>query len=1106
MVNKSDTMNDRLFPLSYPQRMFWLLEKLEPGVPAYNLLRAFRMEGQLDVDALQKAFDFLLRRHDVLRTYFGECDGELNQYVRDDVGIDLVRHDLSSLPPSKSETGILTIASEQAQRPFDLEQPPLFRLSLVHLSPEKHVLILVTHHIIVDGWSMSILFKEIAQYYAQLVVGQQPHTTKLPLQYIDFALWQQRALTEEALQEDVEYWREQLRGSPALLQIPSDHPRPAAQSHYGSIESFTINEGLTRRIKQVCADEGVTLYIGLLAAFEVLLRRYTGTDDIAVGSPVAGRNDPDLADLIGCFVNTLVIRCDLSGNPSFQNLLRQTRATTLGALAHQNLPFERLLAKLKCERTRSYTPLFQIMFILQNTPKQVVRLPGLVIEEMELDSGLAKFDLTLEIVEQDEGLYCQFEYSADLFVQSAIRRMALHFQNIILSAVENPTWPISKLHMLSTSERKQIVFDWNSTSAEYSRDLTIAGAFEEQVGRTPEAIALREGVHTITYCELDQRANQVAGALIERGVRPGTPVGIYMRRSIDAIVALLGILKVGSPYLPLEISHPKHRLHLLINICDCKIVVTQRALKSDLPELELQIVLLDADVELWANKSGRLPRSTPVQQTAYIMFTSGSTGAPKGVAGTHRATMNRLEWMYRTYPFLPLDVCCQRTAIGFVDSVWEIFGPLLRGIPNVIIPEDVVVDPELLLDFLARKRVTRIVLVPTLLRVLLDHAPDLGARVPELKLWTLSGEYLSVGLAGRFRAAFPEARLLNLYGSSEVAGDVTYYEVGELAGLDAIPIGKAISNIRLYVLDEFLEPVPIGVPGTLDVGGDCLAQGYWRRQDLTSERFIPNPIDAGFGPIFATGDRGRWLSDGNIEYLGRDDTQIKIRGFRIELEEIEANLMAHPLIRQAAVAVTGDPLEASQLTAFLVGRDGAAIPPEELRVFLRTRLPLYMVPVSFVELAEIPLLPSGKVDRRALLELTISAPAGSPHIEPRNDVERQMAAIWRELLDVKEFGVTDNFFDLGGNSLLAMQVLARIRRAFGVEVSVRSLFDGPSIEALGKAVDEAKANGTVPLVPSIMPRARSAAGIDRLSAESSTLSPEQIEILLRYVRGDVDLP
>jgi amino acid adenylation domain-containing protein len=1097
-------MNDHLFPLSYPQRMFWFLDKLEPDTPACNLPRAFRMEGQLDVDALQDAFRVLLRRHTVLRTSFAELDGKLYQCVTNDVSIDLVVHDLSKLPASKREIETLAIASEEARKLFDLERPPLFRLKLVRLSPAKHVLILVMHHIITDGWSMSILFNEIAQYYGLLVAGRQPQTTKLPLQYVDFAYWQQQALTEEMLQEDVEYWRKHLRGSPALLQLPSDRPRPSVLSHHGSIESFTIDEALTRRIKQMCAGEGVTLYMGLLALFQALLKRYTGTDDIPVGSPVAGRNNPDLADLIGCFVNTLVMRGDLSGNPSFRELLQRTRATALDALAHQELPFDHLLAELKCERIRSYTPLLQIMFILQNAPKQVVRLPGLTIEEVELDSGIAKFDLTLEVVEQDGGLYCQFEYSSDLFDRSTIQRMALHFQTLISSAVEHPASPISKLNMLSALERKQIIFDSNATSAEYSKELTIVGAFEDQARRTPEAIALREGVHTLTYRELDRRADQVARALIAKGVRPETPVGIYMRRSIDAIVALLGVIKVGSPYLPLEISHPKHRVHLLITTSDCRIVLTHRALKPDLPEIEC--VLLDEDMALGAAESGMLLPSAPVQQPAYIIFTSGSTGIPKGVAGTHRATINRLEWMYRTYPFWPPEVCCQKTALSFVDSIWEIFGPLLRGIPNVIIPEDIVVDPELLLGLLAREHVARIVLVPTLLRVLLDHAPDLGIRVPQLKLWTVSGEYLSVDLAERFRSAFPEAQLLNLYGSSEVAGDATYYEVGELGPLNAIPIGKPISNVQLYILDEFLEAVPIGVPGTLYVGGDCLAQGYWRRPDLTSERFIPNPFGADLGSMFATGDRARWLSDGNIEYLGRQDTQTKIRGFRIELGEIEANLMAHPLVRQAVV-VTGHMPDAPQLTAYVVGRDGSALSPEELRGFLRARLPLYMVPVLFVDLAEMPLLASGKIDRRALPEpSTGGAATPRPHIEPRNEVERQLAAIWCELLDVKEFGVTDNFFDLGGDSLLAMQVLARIRRGFQVEVSIRRLFDGPTIDALGKAVEEAKASGAVPRVPPVVPRPRPATGLDLLSVELSKLSPEQVEILLQQVRRGADAP
>jgi len=1090
---------DHRLPLSHPQRMFWFAENLEPDTAAYNLPRAFRIEGRLDIDVLQDAFRLLVRRHDVLRTYFVDLDGELYQCVRDDVRIDLVPHDLSELPASKRDIETLTIASEEARKPFDLERPPLFRLKLVRLGPTTYVLILVMHHIITDGWSMSVLFKDIALSYGQLVVGQQPQTTKLPLQYADFALWERQTLTEEVLQEDVEYWRRHLHGSPALLQLPSDHPRPGVQSHHGSTESFTIDEALTHRIKQMCVDEGVTLYMGLLAAFQALLKRYTGADDIPVGTPVAGRGDPNLADLIGCFVNTLVMRVDLSGNPSFRQLLQRTRATALEAFGHQSLPLDRLLAELKCERSSSYTPLFQIMFIFHNEPKQMLCLPGLLIEEVELDGGFAKFDLTLEVVDQDRSLYCRLEYSSDLFDRSTIQRMALHFQNLLSSAVEEVTSPISKLKMLTSLERKQIIFDWNATSAEYSKELTIIGAFEEQARRTPEAISLREGDRTLTYHELNQRANRVAGGLIERGVRSETPVGIYMNRSIDAVVAILAVLKVGSPYVPLEISYPKHRLHLLVTICDVRIVLTYRALKPDLPEIDC--VLLDEDMALWGNDPGKLFPSISVQQPGYIIFTSGSTGLPMGVVGTHRATINRLEWMYRTYPFSFQEVCCQKTALSFVDSIWEIFGPLLRGIPNVIIPEDVLIDPKLLLDLLARERVTRIVLVPTLLRVLLDHCSDLGAWVPQLRLWTVSGEYLSADLAEKFRAAFPGARLLNLYGSSEVAGDVTCYEVNESARLDVVPIGKPISNIQLYIVDEFLEPVPIGIPGSLYVGGDCLAQGYWRRPDLTSERFIPNPFGASLGPIFATGDRARWLSDGNIEYLGRLDTQTKIRGIRVELGEIEANLMAHPSIGQAAVAVTGQMPEAAQLTAYILGRDGSAPSPEELRVFLRERLPLYMVPVSFVEMAEMPLLPSGKLDRRALPEpATGGAAVPRAHVPPRNEVERQLAAIWAELLGMRKFSVTDNFFDLGGNSLLAMQVLARIRRAFQVEVSVRSLFEGPSIDALGKAVEEAKASGAVPRVQPIVPRPRPATGVDLLSAELSKLSPEQIEILLQQIR------
>ena len=1101
-------MQEQGFPLSFAQRAFWFLDQLQPDTPVCNLLRALKITGELDIPALREAFRTLLRRHDVLRTGFvSSLEGELFQWVLEDLDIDLTIRDLSTLATSERNIETATIASEEARKTFNLEHPPLMRVTLLRLGPGEHMLILVMHHIIADGWSMSILFKELAQSYERLAAGQKPEMAPLPLQYVDFALWQQEHLTDDFLQGDLEYWQNNLRGCADLLQLPSDRPRPAVQSHLGSIESFTINETQTHRIKQMCARESVTVYMVLLAAFQILIARYTGTDDIPVGTPVAVRNDPDLSGLIGCFINTFVIRGDLSGNPTFQELLQRTRPLMLGALAHQELPFEQLLAKLKCERNRSYSPLCQVIFILHNEPKQALQLSGLLIEEVECDSGLAKFDLTLEVVEQDKELYCQLEFSADLFERSTIERMINHLKNLISAAIEDPATPISRLNMLAASERKQILFDWNATFAEYPKYLTLARGFEDQVRRTPEAIALVDGAQRISYSELERRANQVAYALIEKGVRPEMPVGVYIKRSAEAIIASLGAIKAGCAYVPLDTSQPKHRLHLLISTGHCRTVLTDRAHRHDLPAC-VDPVLLDPDEALWTNLSpASSPPARPNGRLAYILFTSGSTGVPKGVAGTHRATMNRLEWMYRTYPFSSREVCCQKTALSFVDSIWEIFGPLLHGVPNVVVPEEVVIDPELLIGSLARERVTRIVLVPTLLRVLLEHAPDLGARVPELKLWTVSGEELPIDLARKFRAAFPEARLLNLYGSSEVAGDAVCYEVGELTGLTTVPIGKPISNTQVYVLDEFMEPVPIGVPGMLYVGGDCVSPGYWRRPDLTRERFIANPFAEELGPVFATGDRARWLRDGNLEYLGRVDTQTKIRGFRIELGEIEANLMAHPLVRQAVVLVSRTSPEARQLTAYVVGQDGAALSSQELREFLRTRLPAYMVPAFFVEIAEMPLLPSGKVDRRALPPpLSEARAAAHEQIEPRDDTERRLMSIWRELLEVKEFGVRDNFFELGGNSLLAMQVLARVRKAFEVEVSIRSFFDGPSIDELRHEVQKAKASGARPRVAAIVPRARPGANRGTLSAELAKLSPEQIEILLQQIRPSEPTP
>lgn len=1088
-------MNDGLYPLSFPQRMFWLLEQTAPEEAVYNLPRAFKIGGPLDVQLVRVVFQALLRRHDILRTSFTAQDGELFQRVHDDIDIEVNVRDLSHLPLSMAEVEALKIASEEARKPFNLEHPPLLRVVLLRLHPEEHILVLVMHHIITDGWSISILFRDIAELYGEVARGWQPRHVPSSVRYTDFAEWQQQFVDGPPAKEIV-FWKNNLHGCPALLELPTDRPRPAVQSHRGSIERFRIDNVQTEKLKELCVGEGITPYMALLAILQVLLSRYSGKYDIPVGTPVAGRNHPEITNLVGCFVNTLVLRGDLSGNPRFHELLARVRAVALEAYAHQELPFELLLAGLKCERTPSNTPLFQVMFVLQNVPKQVIRLPGLVLEELELHSGLAKFDMTLEIVEDEDGLYCQLEYRSDLFERSTIERMARHFQNLLSSAIENPACPITELNLLGEFERKQLLVDWNATTAEYQQDLTIPRAFEEQVRRSPDAVALTEPGRYISYSELDRSANQLAHALVARGVQPETPVGIYLKRSADAIVALLAVLKAGAFYVPLDTSQPKHRLHLLVSACNCEIALTDRALRYDLPDF-VECLLLDADQAFWRSQPETVP-DCRIGELAYMIFTSGSTGVPKGVVGTHRATMNRLEWMYRTYPFSSAEVCCQKTALGFVDSIWEIFGPLLRGVPNVIIPAELLIDPEKLLALLARARVTRIVLVPTLLSVLLEHAADLGSRVPMLKLWTASGEYLSVELTKRFLSACPEAVLLNLYGSSEVAGDAIFYEVGDITGLSTIPIGKPIANTQAYILDEFLQPVPIGAPGMLYIGGECLAKRYWGRPDLTSERFIPNPFGAKSDRLFATGDRVRFLPDGNIEYLGRLDTQIKLRGFRVDLGEIEANLVAHPSVRQAAVTVTGGDADRRQLVAFVVGRDEAAPPLQQLRDFLGARLPQYMVPAVFVELTDLPLLPSGKVDRGSLSTPPSAVGHAGEKLAPRNDVETRLASIWRELLGVGELGVTENFFALGGDSLLAMQVLARVRKVFEVEISIRSLFDRPTIEELAREIERAKTTGAAASTPAITARARP--NIEEISAELARLSPEQIEKLLEQVR------
>ena len=1093
---------DRLPIASFAQRMFWLLEQIEPETPVYNLPRALLITGNLDVIALSETFRLLQARHEVLRTGFVEREGKILQQVHDNVSLPLPILDLTHVAAAERQPEALRLAAEEGCKPFDLGRAPLLRLQLLRLGAEEHLLLLVLHHIIADGWSMSVLFDEIASIYESCIRGEMPDLAALPLCYSDFARWQHEHLTEAALAPDVAYWEQNLRGCPELLELPTDRRRPAVQSHRGARHSMVVDATLTQRLKQHCGREGATLFMGLLAIFQLLLQRYSGQDDIPVGTPVAGRNDPDLAGLVGCFVNTIILRTDLSGDPSFSGLLRRVREIALEGYAHQELPFEQLLVHLKPHRNRSHAPLFQTMFILQNAPKQVARIVGVEIEELELDSGLAKFDLTLEVMEQEGGLYCSFEYSSDLFDAPTIERLAQHFITLLSAAVDVPETPISRLPLLSAAERERILVEWNRTHFDYPRDLRLDAAFEQQVRRTPEGIALVEAGRPTTFAELDQRANHIAHALVARSLPADAPVGVHLTRSVDTVAAILGILKAGLPYVPLDLAQPSARLHRLVANSGCRLVLTRGALRQALPAT-VETLLLDADQELWRGPQNAPPQVGAGSNLAYVVFTSGSTGEPKGVMGTHRATINRCEWMYRAYPFTAGEVCCHKTALGFVDSIFEIFGPLLRGVPNRILADEDVIDPDRLIELLAEADASRIVLVPTLLRVLLDHAPNLGARLPRLRLWSSSGEDLPDTLARRFREACPEALLLNLYGSSEVAADVTCHAVREVRAEVPVPIGKPIANAEVYILDRHLQPVPVGVPGQILVGGDCLSAGYWRRPDLTRERFLPNPFRPNAPPLFATGDQGRFLSDGSIEYLGRRDSQVKIRGYRVELGEVESHLLQHVGVRQATLSVMSEETGGStQIVAYVAGRNGDMPPSEELRGFLRDRVPQYMVPAIFVEIGELPLLPSGKVNRAAL-PVPAAASARGPandKVQPRNATEAALATIWTDLLHVPKVGVHQNFFDLGGHSLLAMQVLARIRRQFEVDVPIRKLFELPTIDRLAGEIDCVRAAGGTPRLRAIRPRPRNTVDTDALAAELGKLSPEQIELLLQQVR------
>jgi amino acid adenylation domain-containing protein/FkbH-like protein len=1040
------------FPLSFAQQRLWFLGQLEGPSATYNIPMALRLAGALDVAALQHCLDRIVQRHEVLRTHFAMMDGMVVQIIAPHLEIPLPFIDLQPIGESLRETELQRFVIHEAQQPFDVSENPLWRVTLLRLTDDEHVLLLTMHHIISDDRSVNVLVKEVAALYHAYITDTPAALPELPIQYADFAHWQRQWLTGEALQTQVNYWKEQLDGAPPLLELPTDHPRPSVQSFRGSQLSFSIPAELTQKLQELSRQQGTTLFMTLLGAYAMLLSRYSGQQDIVIGSPIANRNRSEIESLIGFFVNTLALRVDVSDNPSFEQLLQRVRQVALGAYGHQDLPFEKLTEELKPERSLSHSPIFQVMLVLLR-PLEALELQDLRLEPLESKITTAKFDLTLGLQETANGLVGSWEYNSDLFEQETIIRLNIHFQMLLENIVAEPEQQIQDLPLLTAVERQQLLYDFNDTTTEFPSDLCVHQLFERQVDRTPDAIALVYEQQQVTYRQLNQKANQLAHHLQSLGVGPEVIVGLCVERSIDMVVGLLGILKAGGAYLPLDPSYPQERLAFMIEDAQANTLLTQKHLSEKLSAHSARtIVYLDDSQQILTTQSvDNLTIAATAERLAYVIYTSGSTGTPKGTLNTHRGLFNRIYWMQQLFQLDCGDRVLQKTPFSFDVSVWEFVWPLMSGACLVVVPPHMHRDPVYIAQLVIRKQITTIHFVPSMLQVFMEHPESSGCQ--ELRRVMCSGEALSQSLQQRFFDVLPDAELHNLYGPTEAAIDVTHWRCSSQAELQSVPIGAPIANTQMYVLDEQRQPVPIGVAGELYIGGAAVARGYLNRPELTAEKFINNPFSD--GRLYKTGDLGRWRVDGQLEYIGRMDHQVKLRGFRIELGEIESTLCQHLAIAQAVVLLKGESVDDKHLVAYVVSTENEAISLEQLREHLKTKLPEYMLPALFVVLEELPLTVNGKIDRKALSALEgLELSATIEYVPPQTPTQELMAQVWSEVLKREQVGIHDNFFELGGHSLLATQLISRVRDVFQVELPPRTLFEQPTVAGLAQELQQ----------------------------------------------------
>ncbi|MUG92154.1 amino acid adenylation domain-containing protein [Scytonema sp. UIC 10036] len=1041
--------------LSFAQERLWFIDQLNPGNCVYNNLAAIRLTGSLNCTALYQSLNEILRRHEILRTTFSIINGQLVQVISPNQPFSLKEVDLRALPKIEREAEVLRLTTAESQHPFDLTKGPLLQATLLQVFDMEYVLLLNMHHIISDAWSTAVLIREIAVLYENFCTGKPSPLSELPIQYADFAVWQREWLQGEVLEKQLAYWKQQLNGVPHVLELPMVQPRPAIQSFKGARQSLVLPTSLSESLRALSHQEGSTLFMTLLAAFQTLLYRYTNQENIIVGTPIANRNQAETEGLIGFFVNTLVLCTNFSGNPCFRKLLSQVRKVTLEAYDHQDLPFEKLVEALKPERDQSRNPLFQVMFALDNISIPTLQPTGLTLDFLEVNNKTAKRDLTLLVSETKEELTALVEYNTDIFDKNTITQMLGHYQTLLEGIVATPEQKVSALPLLTEAERHQLLVEWNNTQRNYPNNVLVHQLFEAQAEQTPDAVAVVFEDEQLTYQELNCRANQLGHYLQKVGVKPEVLVGICIERSLDMLVGLLGILKAGGVYVPLDPTFPKDRLTYILQDINCSLLVTQKYLLMQLPEHKARVICLDTDWKISAQESkDNLTTQLTADNLAYIVYTSGSTGKPKGVTVEHKQLMNYVNGILDRVEITPGANNFAMVQPLTVDSCLSVVFPSLctSGCLHVL-SQKLIYDSRAIGDYFYLHHIDCLKIAPSHLAALQISSSNPEKILPNHWL-LLGGESLSWAWAQRFQLLAPNCTIFNHYGPTETTvGVLTNRLEKDLVNKPAstVPIGRPIPNTQIYLLDSHLQPVPVGVPADLYVSGASLTRAYLNKPDLTAEKFIPNPFSEEAGTrLYKTGDLACYLPDGNIKFLGRLDHQVKIRGYRIELGEIEAVVRQHLSVKEVAVLVREDAAGDKRLVAYVVTKR-EMYTDNSLRSFLEQKLPNYMIPSAFVNLESLPVTPHGKLDYKALQNSTdICLKLTGDYVAPTSEVERTIAAIWQEVLNVEKVGIHDNFFDLGGHSLLVVEIHTKLQNVFNKDISIMELFKYPNISSLSK--------------------------------------------------------